>query len=258
MNANGNLAMIKVYHLIYNVPGKTVLKRLDLQVTKGETLAVMGLSGSGKSTLLKCLAGLIRPNQGHILMDGIDITCLSEDQMTSIRRRVGLVFQYSALFDSLTVFENVAFGLRRHKKLSVAELKRTVEEKLALVGLPGVEGKYPSELSGGMQKRVSLARALALDPDILLYDEPTSGLDPIMAASIDELIIRLRDQLTVTSVLVSHDIDSIFRVASRVAMLHDGKIIAEGSPEDIKNSDNEIVRQFVQGKTIGPIQPGHL
>ena len=248
--------MISVQQLSYYVPGKVVLRRLDLEVAKGETVAVMGLSGSGKSTLLKCLAGLLRPRSGRILIEDTDITAMTEDQMIPIRRRIGLVFQYSALFDSLTIFENVAFSLRRHRRLPPARLRETVMEKLAIVGLPGVEDKYPSQLSGGMQKRAALARALALDPDVLLYDEPTAGLDPIMSAAIDELIVRMREDLSVTSVLVSHDISSIFRVASRAAMLHDGRIIAEGAPDEIRRSDNKIVRQFVEGRSAGPIQPG--
>ena len=250
--------MISVEQLSYSVPGRIVLRRLNLEVGKGETVGVMGLSGSGKSTLLKCIAGLLIPTSGRIVVDGTEITALSEDRIIPVRRRIGLVFQYSALFDSLTVFDNVAFGLRRHRKLRAAALREAVTEKLALVGLPGVEERYPSELSGGMQKRAALARALALDPDILLYDEPTSGLDPVVAAVINELIVRMRNELSVTSVLVSHDIDSVFGVASRVAMLHHGRIIAEGTPEEMRACDNRIVSQFVHGRTEGPIQPGTL
>lgn len=249
-------SIISLRELLYGVGGKVVLRRLNLDVRHGETVAVMGLSGSGKSTLLKCAAGLLRPSGGQVSVDGIDITRLTEDQMTPVRRRIGFVFQYSALFDSLTVFENVAFGPRRHRRMTGGDLRDLVAQKLALVGLPGVEDRYPSELSGGMQKRAALARALALDPDILLYDEPTSGLDPIMAAAIDDLIICMRNELGVTSVLVSHDLGSVFRVASRVAMLHDGKIIAEGSPDEMRHSENEIVRQFVEGRSSGPIKPG--
>ena len=238
------------------MPGKNILRRLNLEVSKGETVAVMGISGSGKSTLLKCLSGLLKPTAGRVLIDGKDITPLTEDQMSPIRRRIGMVFQYSALFDSLTIFDNVAFGLRRHTRLTDARLREVVRQKLALVGLPGVEERYPSELSGGMQKRAALARALALDPDILLYDEPTSGLDPIMATAIDELITGMRDELSVTTVLVSHDVASIFRVASRAAMLHQGRIIAEGTPEEIRQTDNETVRQFIEGQCTGPIRPG--
>jgi len=242
--------------LSYRIGGKTVLRRLDLSVERGETVAVMGMSGAGKSTLLKCAAGLLRPTGGQVLIEGVDISRMPELQLRSIRRKIGMVFQNAALFDSLTVFENVAFGLRRHTRLTEAEIADVVAEKLAMVGMPGTENLMPAQLSGGMAKRVGLARALALGPTILLYDEPTGGLDPVSAATIDELIIRMRDELGVTSLVVSHDIASITRVSTRIAMLHQGKIIAIGTPEEMRASENEAVRQFMEGRTQGPLQPG--
>jgi phospholipid/cholesterol/gamma-HCH transport system ATP-binding protein len=236
------------------VSGKTVLRWLDLEVEQGETFAVMGMSGVGKSTLLKCISGLLRPTGGEVIVDGVDIARLSETRVREIRRKIGMVFQYAALFDSMNVFENVAFGLRRHRRMSERELRAAVVERLALVGLSGTEKLMPAQLSGGMQKRVGLARALALDPPILLYDEPTTGLDPITAATISELIVRMRDQLGVTSVVVSHDIELIKRVANRIGMLHRGKIITAGTREEIETSDNPVVRQFLEGSAEGPIK----
>lgn len=224
-----------------------------MTVNKGETVAVMGMSGTGKSTLLKCIGGLLRPTGGQIHIDGTDIARMDENQLDPIRRRIGMVFQYAALFDSLTVYENVAFGLRRHTRLSENEISELVKQKLAIVGLSRTEQLMPAELSGGMQKRVGLARALALDPEIVLYDEPTSGLDPIIAAAISELIVKARNELGVTSVVVSHDITGIKRVANRIAMLHKGRIIASGTVEEMENSPDPIVRQFMDGRTEGPI-----
>ncbi|MCL5102561.1 MAG: ABC transporter ATP-binding protein [Armatimonadetes bacterium] len=246
--------MISAIQLTYRVSGVTILRRLDLQVEKGETLAVMGMSGAGKSTLLKCVAGLLRPSGGQILMDGVDIARMRESELDRIRRRIGMVFQYAALFDSLTVYENVAFGLRRHANLTESQMAEVVKHKLSMVGLPRTESLMPAELSGGMQKRVGLARALALEPEIVLYDEPTAGLDPITAATIAELIVKTRDELGVTSVLVSHDIPTIKRVSNRIAMLHRGKIIALGTVEEMEKSEDPSVRQFMEGSVEGPIQ----
>jgi phospholipid/cholesterol/gamma-HCH transport system ATP-binding protein len=236
------------------VEGRTILRRLDLKIEKGETFAVMGMSGVGKSTLLKCIAGLVQPTSGELIVDGQDIVRMDEARLRDVRRKIGMVFQYAALFDSLTVFENVAFGLRKHRRMSEADLRTVVEEKLSLVGLAHTQSLMPSQLSGGMQKRVGLARALALDPPILLYDEPTSGLDPVTAATIGELIVRMRDKLGVTSVVVSHDVSLIKRVANRIGMLYSGKIIAVGTREEMEQSDNPIVRQFMEGSTEGPIK----
>ena len=246
--------MIAAMQLSYRVSGHSILRRVDLTVEKGETMAVMGMSGAGKSTLLKCIAGLQRPTGGRMLIDGVDIARMPEEDLDGIRRRIGMVFQYAALFDSLNVYENVSFGLRRHSNLSDEAIAEVVRAKLAMVGLPRTEALMPSQLSGGMQKRVGLARALAMDPDIVLYDEPTAGLDPITSATIADLIIKTRDQVGVTSIVVTHDVPTIKRVASRIAMLHRGRIIAVGTAEEMENSDDPAVRQFMTGSTEGPIQ----
>lgn len=249
--------MIQAMQLSYRVSGHSILRRLDLSVEKGETLAVMGMSGAGKSTLLKCVAGLQRPTGGQLFIDGLDIARIPEKRLDEVRRRLGMVFQYAALFDSLNVYENVSFGLRRHNRLRENQIAEIVAAKLGMVGLPRTENLMPSELSGGMQKRVGLARALAMEPDILLYDEPTAGLDPITSATIADLIVKTRDEVGVTSVVVSHDVPTIKRVANRIAMLHRGRIIAIGSTEEMENSDDPAVRQFMSGSIEGPIQITH-
>lgn len=246
--------MITAIELSYRTAGKTILRGVNLHVDKGETLAVMGMSGAGKSTLLKCLGGLLRATAGQILIGDTDISRLRESELDPVRKRIGMVFQYAALFDSLNVFENVAFGLRRHTRLSEEEIAEAVRFRLAMVGLSGTEQLMPSELSGGMQKRVGLARALALNPEIVLYDEPTAGLDPITSAAIAELIVKTGNELSVASVLVTHDIPTIKRTANRIAMLHEGRIVAEGTIEEMEHSENPIVRQFMEGSTEGPIR----
>jgi len=246
--------VISVIGLSYRIGGKTILSQVDLHVEKGETVAVMGMSGVGKSTLLKCIGSLLRPTTGQVLIGDTEISRMREAALDPIRRRMGMVFQYAALFDSLTVYENVAFGLRRHTRLSEGEIAEVVRARLAMVGLPRTEELMPDELSGGMQKRVGLARALALDPEIVLYDEPTAGLDPITSATIAELIVKARDELAVTSVVVSHDIPMITRVSNRVAMLHEGTIIAEGPVEEMTDHANPAVMQFMRGETKGPIR----
>ena len=247
-------AWIEVKDLRFQVGDKQILKGASLGVAPGEILSVMGMSGSGKTTLLHCIGGLTAPTSGEIRIGDVQIVGMRESELNHVRERMGMVFQYAALFDSLTVFANVAFGLRRRRKLSADEMKRNVAEKLALVGLPGTENMYPSELSGGMAKRVGLARAIALSPEILLYDEPTSGLDPVMESVIDELIMQMRDKLGVTSIVVSHSIASIFRISDKIAMIHNGEVLATGTPDQIKNCDNPIVRQFIEGKSQGPIE----
>lgn len=246
--------MITVRQLEYGIEEKSILHDVNLRVQRGETVSVMGVSGSGKTTLLKIMAGLIRPISGQVYIDLSDITRLSEEELNRVRHRLGVVFQYGALFDSLTVYENVAFALMRHTHLSKAEIDDIVEEKLGLVGLPGTQRLMPSQLSGGMQKRVGLARAIAMSPEVLLYDEPTSGLDPVMTTVIDDLIMGMRDRLGVTSVIVSHALPSIFRISDRIAMLHEGTIIAYGSPDEIRGSSDARVQQFIRGKSEGPIQ----
>ena len=250
--------MITVRQLEYRLDGKVILNDLNLHVRRGETVSVMGVSGSGKTTMLKIMAGLRPPASGQVIVDLTDITKLSEEELNRVRHRLGVVFQYGALFDSLTVYENVGFALIRQTRLSKEEIDDIVEEKLALVGLPGTQNLMPSQLSGGMQKRVSLARAIAMNPEVLLYDEPTSGLDPVMTTVIGNLIIDMRNKLGVTSVVVSHDIESIFRISDRIAMLHGGTIIAYGTPDEIRASQDERVQQFVEGKAEGPIQPGAI
>lgn len=246
--------MIIVQGLSYQVGDQKILRRVNLRVEKGCTVAVMGMSGVGKSTLLKCIAGLVEPVSGQVLIDGANIVGIEERDRSKIRRRMGMVFQYGALFDSLSVYENVSFGLRRHTNWSEQEIAAVVNETLSMVGLPRTGDLMPSELSGGMQKRVGLARAIAMEPDVVLYDEPTAGLDPITSATIAELIVKTRDQLGVTSVVVSHDIPTIKRVSNSIAMLHAGRIVASGSVEEMENCEDKAVRQFMDGSIDGPIE----
>lgn len=228
---------------------RRILEGIKLKVNRGEILAIMGMSGSGKTTLLKCLAGLLRPTEGAIWLEGQNLATLPEPDLERARLKIGLVFQYAALFDSLTVRENVAFGLAHNRRLSKRELDEIVALRLADVQMSGTEDLLPSQLSGGMQKRVGLARALAMEPSILLYDEPTSGLDPVIARSIDDLIVQTRDHLGMTSVVVSHDIRSILRIADRVAMLHEGRLVASGTVEEVRASTVPIVRSFLDDET---------
>ncbi len=255
--ATHGAASIDVCGLRYRVERKEVLRGIDLQVRPGEILCVMGMSGCGKTTLMHCIGGLIRPTGGEIWIGDSQIVGMTEDALNRVRERMGMVFQYAALFDSLTVFENVAFGLRRRRQMSEPEIGQAVAEKLALVGLPDTEQVYPSQLSGGMAKRVGLARAIALAPEILLYDEPTSGLDPVVASVVDELIMQMRDKLGVTSIVVSHNLPSVFRIADKIAMLHDGQVLAYGTPDEINACTNPIVQQFIQGRSHGPIEVVH-
>lgn len=228
-----------------------ILSDVTLDVASGEILSLMGMSGSGKTTLLKCLGGLTRPTSGSIRIDDDELVSMPEAALDRVRLRMGFVFQYAALFDSMTVFDNVAFGLRQHGRLSDAELRERVAERLKDVNLEGTEALYPSELSGGMQKRVGLARALAMDPTVLLYDEPTSGLDPVIGRAIDDLIVETRDRFAVTSVVVSHDIETIFRISDRIAMLDGGRIVAVGTPDELRASEEPKVREFIFGEPVG-------
>ena len=227
-----------------------MLDNIDLDVYKGETLAVLGPSGTGKSTVLRSMIGLLEPNGGQIFIQGEDVSGLDEDGWNRLRMKMGMVFQYSALFDFLTVGENVAFGLRQHTDKSDEEIQGIVTQMLDLVGLPDTQDLYPAELSGGMKKRVGLARAIAVNPEIVLYDEPTAGLDPIMSRNISRLIKKTQEQLHVTSVLVTHDMQSAFYAADRVAMLYEGHIVAIGTAEEMKNSTNPIVKAFIEGREI--------
>ena len=233
---------------------KQIHKGVDLNIKKGETIVIIGGSGCGKSVLLKSICGLITPDEGSIKIDGTEIVGLVEKKMINIRKKFGVLFQGAALFDSLNVYENVGFALKRLTKLSKEEIENIAEDKLRQVGLKGIGRMKPAELSGGMKKRVGLARAIAMNPEIILYDEPTTGLDPIMADVINDLIIRMAESLDITSIVVTHDMVSAYKVADRIAMLHDGKIIAVGTPDEIKNSDNPYVEQFVKGKSVGPIK----
>ncbi len=236
--------------------GKKVLEGLNLKIKRGETLVIIGRSGIGKSVLLKHIAGLMKPDKGEVIIDGVDITQLNEKELTEVQKKIGMVFQGAALFDSLTVEENVGFFLFRYKlkELGYDKIREIVREKLRLVGLSGVENMLPSELSGGMKKRVGLARAIANDPEIILYDEPTTGLDPILADAINNLIVKTQKALNVTSVVVTHDMVSAYKVADRIAMINNGKIIFEGRPDEVKNSDNPYLQQFIEGRSEGPIK----
>ncbi len=230
-----------------------VLNGIDLTVQEGETLVIIGRSGCGKSVFLKHIIGLMKPDAGTIIVDGRDITKISGRALNRVRRKFGMVFQGAALFDSLTVEENVGFYMFEYSKMPPADIAEIVDAKLRLVGLENVLDVKPAELSGGMKKRVSLARAIAHEPEIVLYDEPTTGLDPIMADVINELIIKLSEQLDVTSVVVTHDMVSAYKIADRIAMMYGGKIIAVGPPEEIKNSADAYVQQFITGRAEGPI-----
>lgn len=243
-------AIISLRQLNITFGTHTVLDNIDLDVYKGETLAVLGPSGTGKSTVLRSMIGLLEPNGGQIFIQGEDVSGLDEDGWNRLRMKMGMVFQYSALFDFLTVGENVAFGLRQHTDKSDEEIQGIVTQMLDLVGLPGTQNLCPAELSGGMKKRVGLARAIAVNPEIVLYDEPTAGLDPIMSRNISRLIKKTQEQLHVTSVLVTHDMQSAFYAADRVAMLYEGHIVAIGTAEEMKNSTNPIVKAFIEGREI--------
>lgn len=243
-------AVISLRQLNITFGTHTVLDNIDLDVYKGETLAVLGPSGTGKSTVLRSMIGLLEPNGGQIFIQGEDVSGLDEDGWNRLRMKMGMVFQYSALFDFLTVGENVAFGLRQHTDKSDEEIQGIVTQMLDLVGLPDTQDLYPAELSGGMKKRVGLARAIAVNPEIVLYDEPTAGLDPIMSRNISRLIKKTQEQLHVTSVLVTHDMQSAFYAADRVAMLYEGNIVAIGTAEEMKNSTNPIVKAFIEGREI--------
>jgi len=225
-----------------------VLRGLDLEIATGEILVVIGRSGGGKSVLLKHLIGLLRPDAGHILVDDIDITRLGRSALDRIRERYGVVFQGGALFDSMSVYDNVAFPLREKTRLRTAEIRQRVEEKLAQVGLEGMGAKNPAEISGGMRKRVAIARALVTEPEVVFFDEPTTGLDPILVNTIHQLIVDLHRKHRFTAVMVSHEIPEIFQIADRVAMLHDGVIVDSGNPGAIQASPNPIVQHFIRGE----------
>lgn len=246
--------MIEIKNLWRTFNGEPVLKGLNLTIRSGETVVVIGRSGCGKSVLLKHIIGILKPDAGEIWIDGVEITRLPEKELNEVRKKFGMLFQGAALFDSLNVYENVAFGLLEHTSMPEAQVRQKVREYLSIVGMPGVEEKKPAELSGGMKKRVGLARAVAMNPKIVLYDEPTTGVDPIMGDIINDLILKLHDKLGVTAIAVTHDMVSAYKIADEIAMLYDGKIVQVGTPEQIKNSDNAVVRQFISGRAEGPIK----
>lgn len=247
--------MIEIRGLKKRLGTKQVLNGVDLTIEKGETIVIMGRSGTGKSVLLKHIIGLMEPDAGDIEIDGESIVGVREQALNEVRKRFGMLFQGAALFDSLTVGENIGLPLREHLRLADDEVEKRVRERLDWVGLSGVENMKPASLSGGMKKRVGLARAIAMDPQYVLYDEPTTGLDPIMADVIDQLIRALQKRLGVTSIVVTHDMTSAYKVADRMAMLHDGRVVFVGTPDEVRGTGDAMVRQFVEGSSEGPIQP---
>ena len=239
--------MIEVRDLKKKLGANQILDGVNFRIEKGETVVIIGRSGGGKSVLLKHLIGLMQPDSGQVLIADENISHMNERQLLRVRHRFGMLFQGAALFDSMTVAENISFPLRRERKWSAAEITKKVTEVLDVVELPGTENKKPAELSGGMRKRVGLARAIVYEPEIVLYDEPTTGLDPVVSDSIDQLIMRVRDRLQVTTVVVTHDMRSARRVGQRILMLHDKKIYASGTAEEIFKSTDPIVHRFVNG-----------
>ena len=247
-------ALIRIENLRKSYNEQVVLDGVDFIVPRGKIVVVMGGSGVGKTVLLKHMIGLLKPDSGRIFVDGVDICRISSRQMREVRKRFGMLFQGAALFDSMTVGDNVAFPLREHTRLKESEVRSRVAARLNEVGLHGVENKYPSELSGGMSKRVGLARALALEPEIVLFDEPTTGLDPVLSDVITDLILETQRRLGITFVIISHDVKGAFRLADRIAMLYKGKLIAEGTPEEIETSANPVLQQFLAGNSEGPVK----
>ena len=247
------MPVISLQNVYKSFAGKKVLDGMSLDVERGETVVIVGGSGTGKSVTLKHIIGLLQPDRGHVIVDDTDLCCMKPVELNAFRRRFGMAFQEGALFDSMSVFENIAFPLRRHTKMKEAEIRQRVEECLEQVHLHGVEKKRPSELSGGMRRRVGFARAISLQPQILLFDEPTTGLDPVISDVIAELIVEMDETLHTTTVTITHDMKVAFKIADRVAMLYAGKIIEQGTPEEFQQSTNPIVRQFIEGRAEGPL-----
>lgn len=245
--------MIEVVDLYKSFNNYAVLKGINLRVDEGKTLALIGGSGKGKSVLLKIIIGLMRPDSGKVLIDNQDISRLRGKALKRLKERCGIVFQGGALFDSLTVFENIAFPLEEKTGMKASQIRDTVMRELARVGLSGSENKYPAEISGGMKKRVALARCLVMNPEIVLFDEPTTGLDPLIGKAIHKLIRECQKSLNFTAIIVTHEIPAIFSMVDRVAMLFDGKILAEGTPEEIETSGDPVIHQFIHGELEGPI-----
>ena len=246
--------MIEIRNLQKSFNGKPVLRGVDLDIPRGESQIIIGRSGSGKSVLLKHIIGLVKPEAGEIFVDSEEITSASTRDLYRMRRKFGMLFQGAALFDSMTVEENVALGVREHRMFDEVEINRRVVEKLELVGLPNIQHLKPAELSGGMKKRVGLARALMMEPEFVLYDEPTTGLDPITSDAINDLIIECNKKLGVTSIVVTHDMTSAYKVGSRFAMLHEGKVIFTGTTEEVRSTNHPVVKQFIEGRADGPLQ----
>ncbi|NOR53044.1 MAG: ATP-binding cassette domain-containing protein [Candidatus Aminicenantes bacterium] len=246
--------MIRIVDLHKAFGRKKVLQGVNLDLKRGETLAVIGQSGSGKSVLIKHIIGILRPDKGQIFVDGVEITSLKDDELHKITRRFGMLFQGVALFDSMTVAQNVSFGLERYTDFSQERIQELVAESLDKVGLKGCEELMPQELSGGMRKRVGLARAIAYRPDIILYDEPSTGIDPIRADAINDLINMMKREMNVSTIVITHDIVSAYKVADRIAMLYEGKIVEAAAPEEIRNSKNPVIQQFIHGRAKGPIK----
>lgn len=239
--------MIEIENVRLRYGEKEILKGVNLHVKKGETLVILGASGSGKSTLLKLIIGLLKPSEGIVRVDGKNISLMTEEELNKERRHMAMVFQYSALFDSMSVGDNVAFGLRMHTNMSEEEIKKVVDEKLHLVGLDGISDLMPANLSGGMKKRVSLARAITLNQDIILYDEPTAGLDPIRSTDISLLIKKMQNELHATSIVVTHDLKSANMVADRMAFLYEGSFLLIGTPGELYDSSDKRIQQFMNG-----------
>jgi len=250
---NQNGAIISLQHVAKSLGGKPVLRDLSIDVQKGESLVIVGGSGQGKSVTLKHMIGLMQPDDGHVYVLGEDLCCMKAKDLNNFRQHFGMAFQEGALFDSLNVFENIAFPLRRHTEMTEDEIHARVEECLDQVHLHGVETKRPSELSGGQRRRVGFARAISLKPDILLFDEPTTGLDPVISDVIAELIREMDATLNTTTVSITHDMKVAFKIADRVAMLHNGQIIEQGTPEEFQRSANPMVQQFIDGRAQGPL-----
>jgi len=247
------MAFIELHNVSKSFAGKPVLRDMSIGIDRGETVVIVGGSGTGKSVTLKHIIGLLKPDRGEVIVDGQNVVPMNDVQLNQFRRRFGMAFQEGALFDSMNVYENIAFPLRRHTRMKEDEIRARVEECLEDVHLHHVEKKRPSELSGGMRRRVGFARAISLKPEILLFDEPTTGLDPVISDIIAELICEMDMKLGTTTVTITHDMKVAFKVADRVAMLHEGRIIEEGTPEKFQQSANPIVQQFIEGRAEGPL-----
>ncbi len=248
-------AMLEIVDLHKSFNGRQVLRGVNLKAEKGMTTVIIGRSGEGKSVLLKHIIGLLRPDRGQVRVEGIDVTQLKEFHLNEIRKKkFGMCFQEAALFDSMTIYDNVAFPLREHTRLKETQVHKIVWEKLRQVGVEEEAHKFPAEVSGGIRKRAGLARAIALDPQIVLFDEPTTGLDPVLTDSINQMIRDTHDRLGITCIVISHDILGAFEIGHKVAMLYEGRILEEGTPQQIRNTTNPVVRQFITGSLEGPIQ----